>query len=79
MADSIQIYVKTMSMNYITVAVKITDSMEYVKLEIQRKEEIPFNQQQLMYHGQQLEDAQTLSDYNIQEDDILHLVIKSRG
>ena len=79
MVDSIQIYVKTMSAKYITVAVKITDSIEYVKLEIQRKEEIPVNQQQLMYHGQQLEDAQTLSDYHIQKDDILHLVVKSKG
>ena len=79
MVDSIQIYVKTMSTKCITVAVKITDSIENVKLEIQRKEEIPFNEQQLMYDGQHLEDAQTLSDYNIQEDDILHLVVKSKG
>ena len=68
-----------MSGKCIKVEVKITDSIENVKLEIQRKEEIPSNEQQLMYIGQQLEDAQTLSDYNIQKDDILHLVVKSRG
>ena len=68
-----------MSTKYITVVVKITDSIEYVKLEIQRKEEIPVNKQQLIYGGQQLEDVQTLSDYNIQEDDILHLVVKLKG
>ena len=79
MVDSIQIYVKTMSTKCITVAVNIADSIKNVKLEIQHKEEIPVNQQQLIYDGQQLEDAKMLSDYNIQEDDILHLVVKSKG
>ncbi|CAD7679398.1 unnamed protein product [Nyctereutes procyonoides] len=58
-----QIFVKTLTGKTITLEVEPSDTIK----------------NRLIFAGKQLEDGRTLSDYNMQKESTLHLVLRLRG
>jgi hypothetical protein len=73
------IYSKTLRSTTITIEVQQDEDVEELKMKIKSHEGIPVSQQRLIFGGNQLEDGQTLLDYNCQKESTLHLALRLRG
>ena len=74
-----QVFVKTLIGQTITLEVQPSDTVRMLKEKLRAKEDIPPDQQRLIYSGRQLEDEERLSYYNIHNLSTIHLVLRVRG
>ena len=74
-----QIFVRTLQGKTITVDVDGSDTVKAVKRKIQDKENLPANEQRLIYAGKQLDDTRMLSEYDVKNNATLHLLLRLKG
>lgn len=70
---------KTFAGKTLTVEVEPDESIESLKNKLQSKEGIPPNQQRILFGGKQLDSQKSISDYDIENESTMHLVLRLRG
>ena len=78
-AFAMQIFVKTLDGTTIAIEVEPNDSIDHIKSQVYERTGVHPVHQRLSFAGKQIEEGKTLSDYNIQKESTIHLVINKCG
>jgi ubiquitin-large subunit ribosomal protein L40e len=73
------IYIKTLTGKSIHISYSPDMTIQSIKQQISELEQIPIEQQRLIFSGKQLEDDKTLGFHNIPAGSTIHLVLRLRG
>jgi len=79
LVGSMQIMVKTVDGKSVTVFVDPSGTVKDVIVQVREKDDKLGEMLRFIFAGKQLEDDRPLSDYNIQKDSTLHLVLRLPG
>lgn len=74
-----QVFVKTFTGKTITIPYSPDFYIDDISIMIQRKQGLAINQQRLIFAGKCLESDRLLSDYNIQKESTIHMVLRLTG
>lgn len=78
-ANTYQVFVKIITGKMITITCEPSTTIEEIINRMYITEGFPVDQQRLIFAGKQLELSRTLSYYNIQREDEIHMVLRLRG
>ena len=71
-----QLFVKTLTGKTITIEVEPSDTILTMKEKIYEKENIPVDQQRLILCGKSLENDKLVSDFELQKQSAIHIVLR---
>ena len=75
----IKILFKMLTGKYFYLLVQPSDTLKETKIKIENKEKIPQDQQRLLFAGKELDDNKIFNDYNIKNEDTIHLALRLKG
>ena len=74
-----QIFIKTLTGRTVSLIVQPNDTVRQVKEKYKDKDGVPVAEQRLIFAGSELKDKLELSEYSIQSESTLHLVLRLPG
>ncbi|KAK9853610.1 hypothetical protein WJX84_011254 [Apatococcus fuscideae] len=76
---AVDVYLRTLTGKRLTIKIHLAATIGHLKMLVEDKEGIPFDQQRLIFAGRPLEDGCTLASYGLTAGKTAHLVLRMHG